>query len=166
MINWFVAHTQPLKELIAQQHLLEQGFEVYLPRFKKIRKHARKVEEVLLPLFPRYIFVGMDMGVARWRSVNGTRGISYLLTNDDYPAMMPSYVIENLKSQETSDSVVPVSAFLTFTKGDRVRILDGVFKDQIATVENLDANQRIRLLLSFMGGEARFALPDYAVEAA
>lgn len=166
MINWFVAHTQPLKEPIAQQHLLEQGFEVYLPRFKKIRKHARKVEEVLLPLFPRYIFVGMDMEVARWRSVNGTRGISYLLTNNDYPAAMPNYVIQNLKSQETSDSIVPVSTLLTFTKGDKVRILDGVFKDQIATVENLDANQRIRLLLSFMGREARFALPDYAVEAA
>ncbi|MCX7342917.1 MAG: transcriptional activator RfaH [Proteobacteria bacterium] len=166
MINWFVAHTQPLKELIAQQHLLEQGFEVYLPRFKKIRKHARKVEEVLLPLFPRYVFVGMDMEVARWRSVNGTRGISYLLTNNEYPTAMPNYVIQNLKSQETSDSIVPVSSLLTFTKGDKVRILDGMFKDQIATVEMFDANQRVRLLLSFMGRETRFALPDYAVEAA
>ncbi len=166
MINWFVAHTHPLKELIAQQHLLEQGFEVYLPRFKKIRKHARKVEEVLLPLFPRYVFVGMDMEVARWRSVNGTRGISYLLTNNDSPAMMPSYIIQNLKSQETSDSIVPVNSLIAFTKGDKVRILDGVFKDQIATVEMFDANQRVSLLLGFMGRETRFALPEYAVEAA
>ena len=88
MINWFVAHTHPLKEIIAQQHLLEQGFEVYLPRFKKIRRHARKVEEVLVPLFPRYIFIGMNMEVARWRSVNGTRGVSYLLTNYDRPAVV------------------------------------------------------------------------------
>ena len=166
MINWFVAHTHPLKELIAQQHLLEQGFEVYLPRFKKIRKHARKVEEVLLPLFPRYIFVGMDMEVARWRSVNGTRGISYLLTNNEYPTAMPSYIIQNLKSQETSDSIVPVSSLLTFTKGDKVRILDGMFKDQIATVEMFDANQRVNLLLSFMGRETRFALPEKPLEAA
>ena len=100
MINWFVAHTHPLKESIAQQHLLEQGFEVYLPRFKKTRRHARKVEEVLAPLFPRYIFIGMDIERARWRSVNGTRGISYLLTNDDYPTMMPNHVIQNLKSNE------------------------------------------------------------------
>ena len=110
MINWFVAHTHPLKEIIAQQHLLEQGFEVYLPRFKKIRRHARKVEEVLVPLFPRYIFISMNMGVARWRSVNGTRGVSYLLTNYDRPAVVPNYVIENLKSHEIAYGIVPVIA--------------------------------------------------------
>ena len=60
MITWCVAHTQPFKEVVAKQHLLGQGYKVYLPQFKKIRRHARKVEEVLSPLFPRYIFVGMD----------------------------------------------------------------------------------------------------------
>ena len=98
--------------------MIEQGFESYLPRFKKIKKHARKVEEVLVPLFPRYIFVGMDLEFARWRSVNGTRGISYLLTNDDYPASLPDLVIQNLKSQEIAEGVVPVSSLFAFKKGD------------------------------------------------
>ena len=166
MISWFVAHTQPLKEFVAHQHLVEQGFEAYLPRFKKIKKHARKVEEVLVPLFPRYIFVGMDLEFARWRSVNGTRGISYLLTNDDYPASLSDLVIQNLKSQEIADGVVPVSTLLSFKRGDKVRILDGAFKEQIATVEKLDANQRVRLLLSFMGRETGLSLPEYSLEAA
>ena len=166
MISWFVAHTQPLKEFVAHQHLVEQGFEAYLPRFKKIKKHARKVEEVLVPLFPRYIFVGMDLEFARWRSVNGTRGISYLLTNDDYPASLSDLVIQNLKSQEIADGVVPVSTLLSFKRGDKVRILDGAFKEQIATVEKLDANQRVRLLLSFMGRETGVSLPEYSLEAA
>jgi transcriptional antiterminator RfaH len=166
MINWFVAHTHPLKELIAQQHLLEQGFEAYLPRFKRIRRHARKVEEILAPLFPRYIFVGMDMEIARWRSVNGTRGIAYLLTNDEYPAMMPAYVIQNLKRSEIADSVVPVNSLITFTKGDKVRVLEGAFQDQVATFQMLDDKQRVQLLLSFMGREMQLSLPVYAVEAA
>lgn len=166
MIDWFVAHTQPLKELVAKQHLLEQGFEVYLPRFKKIRKHARKIEEVLVPLFPRYIFIGMDMEVARWRSINGTRGVAYLLTNNDYPAAVPNGIVKGLKSQEITDSIVPVSSLLTFAKGDKVLILDGAFKDQIATVEMLDANQRVSILLRFMGRETRLSLPEYSLEAA
>ena len=60
-ITWCVARTQLLKELVAKQHLTEQGYEVYLPRFKKICRHARKVEEKLVPLFPRYVFVGKDI---------------------------------------------------------------------------------------------------------
>jgi transcriptional antiterminator RfaH len=166
MINWFVAHTHPLKEIIAQQHLLEQGFEVYLPRFKKIRRHARKVEEVLVPLFPRYIFISMNMKVARWRSVNGTRGVSYLLTNYDRPAVVPNYVIENLKSHEIAYGIVPVNSLITFAKGEKVRVTDGAFQDQIAIFEMLDDKQRVQLLLSFLGKKIKVALPDYMVEAA
>jgi transcriptional antiterminator RfaH len=166
MINWFVAHTHPLKEIIAQQHLLEQGFEVYLPRFKKIRRHARKVEEVLVPLFPRYIFISMNMEVARWRSVNGTRGVSYLLTNYDRPAVVPNYVIENLKSHEIAYGIVPVNSLITFAKGEKVRVTDGAFQDQIAIFEMLDDKQRVQLLLSFLGKKIKVALPDYMVEAA
>ena len=166
MINWFVAHTHPLKESVAQQHLLEQGFDVYLPKFKKIRRHARKVEEVLVPLFPRYIFIGMNMEVARWRSVNGTRGVSYLLTNYDRPAVVPNYVIENLKSNEIAYGIVPVNSLITFAKGDKVRVTDGAFQDQIAIFEMLDDKQRVQLLLSFLGKEIKVVLPDYMVEAA
>lgn len=166
MINWFVAHTHPQKELVARQHLLEQGFEVYLPRFKKVRRHARKVEEVLTPLFPRYIFIGMNLEIAKWRSINGTRGVVYLLTNDDRPAQVPGFVVQNLKENEIADGIVPVSNLYALIKGDKVRVLDGAFKDQLATVQSFDDQQRVQLLLSFMGREMRFSLPEYAVEAA
>jgi len=35
MITWHVVYTQPLKESIAQQNLLNMGYEVYAPKFKK-----------------------------------------------------------------------------------------------------------------------------------
>lgn len=166
MINWFVVHTQPLKENIAKQHLLEQGFEVYFPRFKKIRRHARKVDEVLAPLFPRYLFIGMDLEVSRWRSVNGTRGVSYLLTNNNQPAMVANEIINDLKKQENEYGLVPATSLILFAKGDKVRILEGAFKNQIAVFENLDAKERIQLLLNFLGRETKISLPYYAVEAA
>jgi Transcription antiterminator len=166
-ITWCVAHTQPLKELVAKQHLLDQGYEVYLPRFKKICRHARKMEEKLVPLFPRYIFVGMDLNSARWRSVNGTRGVSHLLmTNDLNPAKVSTHVIDGLRSQEMDAGIVPVASLATFTRGEKVRIVEGVFKNQIATFESLDDKSRAQLLLTFIGREMTIALPTYAVEAA
>lgn len=35
-MRWFVVCTQPLKETVAKQHLEEQGYDVYLPMFKKL----------------------------------------------------------------------------------------------------------------------------------
>jgi len=166
-ITWCVAHTQPLKEPAAKQHLLAQGYEVYMPRFKKICRHARKVEEKLVPLFPRYIFVGMDLSSARWRSVNGTRGVSHLLmTNDLNPAKVATRVIDDLRSQEITEGIVPVSSLVNFVKGENVRILDGAFKDQTAIFESMDDKSRVQLLLTFMGREITMTLPTFAVEAA
>lgn len=166
-ITWCVAHTQPLKELVAQQHLLDQGYEVYMPRFKKICRHAREVKEKLVPLFPRYIFVGMDLDSARWRSVNGTRGVSHLLmSNTLNPAKVPTRIIDDLRTQEIGDGIVSVASLVNFVKDEKVRIVEGVFKGQVAMFESMDDKSRVQLLLTFMGREIKMTLPTYAVEAA
>lgn len=167
MISWCVAYTQPLKESLAKQNLLSMGYEVYAPRFTKMRRHARKVEEVLAPLFPRYIFVGMDFECAQWRSVNGARGVSHLLmSNDLKPAQVPCRVIDELRQQEISEEIVSVASLGLFSEGDKVRICDGAFKDQEAIFEALNDRSRVHLLLNFMGREMKTTLPVYAVEAA
>ncbi len=166
LTNWCVAYTQPSKELIAQKNLLDQGFEVYLPRFKRLRRHARKVEEVLAPLFPRYLFVGVNLETTRWRSINGTRGVSYLLMESDkHPAYLSMQIIEDLKSQEIESGIVSVNSLATFTKGDKVRVLEGVFKDHTGVLELMSDKQRVQLLLTFLGREMHISLPSYAVEA-
>ena len=166
MKQWFVVHTQPLKETVAQQHLAEQGFEAYLPRYKKTRRHARKVDEVLAPLFPRYLFIGIDLEVDQWRSVLGTRGVSYLLMTDGKPAVVPSRIIEALKNQETNEGLVPLNSMALFTKGDKIRVLEGAFKEYVAVFEKMDDKQRVQLLLNCLGREVNISLPSYAVEAA
>ena len=165
-MKWFVVYSLPTKEVIAKQHLQEQGYDVYLPMFKKIRRHARRVDEVLQPLFPRYLFVGLDLEVDSWRAVNGTRGVAYLLLNDGHPLGIPTSIIENLKIQENDHGFVPISFIETFVKGEKLRIVDGTFKDQIAIFETMDDKQRVQLLLNFLGRDTKISIPAYAVEAA
>ena len=147
MKSWFVAHTHSMKEQIAEQHLREQGFDVYLPHFKKMRRHARKVEEVLAPLFPRYLFVAMEIEAAHWSCVNSARGVSYLLQNDGFPAEIPKKVVDSLK--ETVDGFISINSLAAFIKGDKVRVLKGVFKDHLAIFETMGAKQRTQLLSTF-----------------
>jgi transcriptional antiterminator RfaH len=164
--QWFVAHTQPLKERVAENHLQEQGFQVYCPRYRKIRRHARRTTEVVSPLFPRYLFVALNLELDRWRSVNGTKGISYLLMNDEKPIWVPECVVQDLKEREVEEGIVPVTSLVVFAKGDKVRVKEGAFESHIAVFEELDDKQRVQLLLSVLGREARISLSAYAVEAA
>ncbi len=165
-MNWFVVYTLPAKEIVARQHLKEQGYEVYLPMFKKTRRHARRVDEVLQPLFPRYLFVGLDVKIDSWRAVNGTRGVAYLLLNDGHPLGIPTSIIEGLQAEEDEQGLVPITCVETFVKGEKLRIVDGTFKDQIAVFEAMDDKKRVQLLLSFLGRDTKISIPAYAVEAA
>jgi Transcription antiterminator len=166
MKQWYVAYTQPAKEQVAQHHLQEQGFEVYLPRFKKIRRHARKVDEVITPLFPRYLFVALDLAVDRWRSVNGTRGVVSLLMAEDRPVFVAAPLIAHLQQQENTAGIVPLSTLTAFTQGAPVRIVEGIFEGQTAIFERLDEKQRAQLLLTFLGRTMPVAVPAYVIEAA
>lgn len=165
MQQWFVVHTQPSKEALAEQQLREQGFEVYLPRYKRTRRHARKVDTILSPLFPRYLFVGLDIEVDRWRSINGTRGVSYVLTFNESPASVPADTIRALKAQESEEGIVSLGALAMFVKGAKVRILEGSFTGYTAIFESMDDKQRVQLLLKFLGRETTIFVPSYAVEA-
>ena len=123
--RWFVAHTHPRAEAKATWHLARQGFDIYFPRYLKRRRHARKIETVVAPLFPRYLFVAVDMAIQPWRSIYSTVGIARLVCNGDKPAAVPDGIVEALKSREDADGFVKLDGRPMFRLGDKIRVLDG-----------------------------------------
>jgi hypothetical protein len=47
---------------------------------------TRKIDKVLAPLFPRYMFVSIDIATQRRRSVQSTYGVSHFVLNGSNPA--------------------------------------------------------------------------------
>ena len=94
MKQWYVVHTQINREPTASQHLERQGFEVYCPRYRTTVSHARRVREVARPLFQRYLFVKVNTEIQRWRSINGTIGVSKLVSFDGQPKPVPLDLVE------------------------------------------------------------------------
>src|SRR5579862_8183633 len=76
--RWYAVHAQPFSELRAQGNLENQGFRTFVPKRHKTVRHARKLRTVESPFFPRYLFIVLDIERDRWRSVNGTFGVSRL----------------------------------------------------------------------------------------
>ena len=106
--RWYVVQTQVNGEAKAAENLRRQGYEAYLPRYLKRRRHARKVDFTAKPLFPRYMFVAIDMATQRWRSVQSTFGVSRLVTNGDSPAAMPEGVGRALKAREDDEGLCQI----------------------------------------------------------
>ena len=165
-VRWYVAYTHPQKEHVAELNLKQQGFEAFLPKYEKIKRHARREEKVLAPLFPRYIFVQIDLEKDRWFSINSTRGVSTLLySSDNKPARVPLQVIEGLKSQQNESGIVPLATLSLFESGETVRVKEGVFADHEAKYQKMKDGERVELLLTFMQREMKITVPLSSVEA-
>ncbi len=156
--RWYVARTQSQRELYASKQLVNQGFRVFVPRYWKNRRHARKAETVLAALFPRYIFVRLDRTKERWRSINGTFGVDRLLTHDGEPQAVPRGVVESFISATAPDG--GIRFHFDLKEGQNIRVTAGPFAELVGQLERLDENGRVRILLDLMGGKVRVGLPQ------
>jgi len=164
--RWYVVQTQPHGESKAVSHLGRQGFATYLPRYEKRRRHARRIETVAAPLFPRYLFVAVDMAVQRWRSIQSTIGVSRLVCNGDDPAAVADGVVDGLRRRENERGFVQLDAGPRFAVGDQVRIVDGIFTSCLGLFDGISDGERVAVLLELLGRKVRVVFDDLSVAAA
>ena len=126
-------------------------FRVFLPRLLRSRRHARKFETILAPLFPRYMFIALDLRRDRWRSVNGTFGVDRLLMRAGEPEPVPHGLVEQLSEAAAADGVVRCGPALT--PGQNIRVTAGPFAELMGTLDQLDDQGRVRVLLDILGGK-------------
>jgi transcriptional antiterminator RfaH len=164
--SWYVVQTHPRAEGKAAEHLARQGFPTYLPRYLKRRRHARRVETVAAPLFPRYLFVAVDMATQRWRSIQSTIGVMQLVRNGDEPAAIHTRIVDELKSRENVLGFIQLDQRQIFRLGDKLRVIEGVFCDSLGSFEGMSDNERVTILLDLLGRKVRVRLDAEFVTAA
>lgn len=162
--RWYVVHTHPNAEARAFDNLARQGFHPYLPRFLSERRHARKVEEVLRPLFPRYLFVRLDLEFARWRAILSTLGVTGLVCRGELPASVPDGVVEDIQARE-SGGVVPIPRPPSPKAGQKILVTSGPFDGNWGLFEGMTDQHRVVVLLDLLGRNVRVHVPASAVSA-
>lgn len=164
--SWYVVQTQPNAERKALAHLDRQGFETYLPRYRKSKRHARRTEIIAAPLFPRYLFVSVDFTSQRWRSLRSTVGVSRLVCNGETPAVVPGGIVETLRLREDESGLIDIGSGPAFSRGDKVRVRDGAFGDCLGIFESATDGERVLILLDLLGRKVRVGLHAEDVVAA
>lgn len=156
--GWYLVQSHPHAERKAIAHLNRQGFETYLPCYMKRRRHARRVENVIAPLFPNYLFVALDIAIDRWRSIQSTIGVVRLVCNNELPATVPYRIVEELKAQENEKGLIPLDTRPHFTRGQKVEVTNGVFSSCLGLFEGLSGSERAAILLDLLGRKVRIMI--------
>ena len=158
MSTWFVVHTKPRQEAVAQAQLARQGYPVYVPRLRLPRLRRSRWSDVIEPLFPRYLFVGLEVGEQPLAPIRSTRGVSTVLRFGDRYAEVPMALIDALRDR-ADESGLHVLADRGFHKGDRLHIIAGPFQGFEAVFESAAGADRVRVLLEVLGAAASVTLP-------
>jgi transcriptional antiterminator RfaH len=106
---------------------------------------------VLRPLFPRYLFVALDLSVDRWRAVQATVGIGALIMNGDRPQAAPAGLVEGMMA--CSDTEAGFVLRTELEVGSRVRFLTGPFEDRLGRLVEMRDAERVTVLLEILGAE-------------
>ena len=153
--SWIVASTHPHKERLALDNLERQGFRSYCPRIRRRIRHARRLQVVLRPLFPGYVFIRLNPKQEQWRSIASTFGVRSLIRFGEKPGVVPEQFVAGLLATEEEGAVTIPRARDSYRPGEKVRMRDGPFDGLIATVISAAECDRIVVLMDLLRQSVR-----------
>ena len=121
---WHALYTRHQHEKVVAQALSGKGFEVFLPQYRTVRKWKDRQKEIVLPLFPNYVFIlgGLD----RMLNILTTPGVHSLVSWGGRPAEIPWNEIEAVR--RLVESSLPLEPHPFLKCGDLVRIKSGALE--------------------------------------
>ena len=156
MNRWYLIYSHFKQEDKVVYNLTKQNFECI--SFKT--NFCKNGKKTISLLFPRYIFVCFDIYKDNWQKILYTRGVKNLFLSNTKPIPVPSKLINNLKSlQNNSDIINPFNIFPLY-EGKKFKIIDGPFKGKDCSFLKMNSEDRVLVLLSFLGKILKISIPN------
>ncbi len=173
MKRWYVVQTKSHQEAQAIQHLKDQKFKTFFPKFMHTRIDMKTKKEVIksIPMFPSYVFVQFDITRnRRWQSINGTRGVAGIIGyTKDFLTPLPIGCVEAIIARSNKKGFIDleptIAEIIKYSEGMKMMITTGSMAGTIATYCNHTEN-RVVLLLTLLSRPVKLSLPLDAVKPA
>lgn len=159
MEGWYVVFTKPRQETRAEEHLQRQGFCCFLPRIKQMRKRRGTRYKTIEPLFPRYLFVRLNLIQDDVSPIRSTQGAVGLVRFGDRLPIVPEPFINSLSA--TAD---PISHLIDisepeFVAGQKIVIEEGPLAGVQGIFQASSGDERVLILLEMLGRQNTVAVP-------
>ena len=151
MDRWYAVCCKPRQETVAEENLLRQGFQVYLPRIRIRHRRRGQWLDAVEPLFPRYVFICVDPKQRSMAPVRSTRGAVGMVRFGGQPAVVPDVVIDALRQREDSASGLHEDKRALFSAGEAVKFVDGPLAGMEGVFTEQDGEKRVIVLLELLG---------------
>jgi transcriptional antiterminator RfaH len=153
-LRWYVCHAKPRQETRAVENLERQGYCVWLPQIPAWQRR----KTVLIPMFPRYLFLRPGREQQSIAPVRSTLGVLGLVRFGVEPATVRESTLNHLRDIEASLREAGFESFAPFKAGDRVQVVAGPFKGLEGLVSRI-AEERVSVLMTLLGNEREIELP-------
>jgi transcriptional antiterminator RfaH len=159
--RWACVYTQPQAETWADANLCRAGYETYLPLYAT-RRRDRVVRSmfhnVMLPLFPRYLFVMFDHHTASWSPIRATPGVTDIIRCGLEPQYASAGAVEAVRAAEDVRRTLPAGQSTRWLPGAVVRVSRGILGGMPGVVLTVD-DDTVQVSVMFLGQLRTIALP-------
>ena len=166
-LHWYLVQCKPNAAQIAVSNLENQSFNTFLPLHEITKRKGKIFQQQIRPLFPGYVFVQIDPDQGPWRQVNSTRGVTRLVRLGAEPSVVPNEIVQTLIARCDENSVLRQTSKTQSTQfhaGNQAQVVQGPFSGFIATISDIEPNNRINILIELMGQTTKVAINADALQ--
>ena len=160
-MQWYIVQTYSgyenkaklaLEERIKSQGAEKDFEEIFIPMetITEVGKDGKR-RESQKKFYNGYIFVKMNLNDNSWHIVKSTPKIVGFLGNQRNPPPVPEHEIKKITESIEEGSLKTKPAY-SFQQGDKVRVVEGNFKDFTGTVEEVnEEKQKLKVFVEIFG---------------
>ena len=156
-LPWYVVHTKVRQEQTACENLARQGYKVYLPRIKMLKRSRGRQQAQYEPLFPRYIFLQPSSDAHSISPVRSTLGVSTIVRFGQQPAVMRLETLRRIRDFEARRTDAPDNEISPFQPGVHIRVADGPLTGLEGLISDV-SQERVVVLMHLLGQDTRVSL--------
>jgi transcriptional antiterminator RfaH len=158
--TWYVVHTKARQEQLACDNLMRQGYDVYLPRIKMVKRIRGQQQVVFEPLFPRYIFLQPSSAAQSLAPVRSTLGVATIVRFGQEPAQMQSETLQTIRNFEASRNDAKDADISPLQVGERVRVASGPLSGLEGLISSV-SKLRVVVLMQLLGQGTQVSLSEH-----
>ena len=170
-LRWYVAHTYSgyenkvktnLEKIIENRGLGDRITDIRIPTEIVVESDGGKEREVESKVFPSYVLVKMIMTDETWHVVRNIRGVTGFVGPGSRPVPLTEEEAAAIIKEEPE-----VTAVNAYAVGDRVNIIDGVFRGYSGVLSELNEETgEATVIVSTVGRDIPVKLDKKYVEKA
>ncbi len=157
--NWFIIHTRPRQESVAETSLRSLNIQVYLPLYyARVKRNKTKIP-LLSPLFKGYLFARFPLEPL-FHKVRYCRGVKAVLGGTHGLWTIDDALIQSIRQREKDGVVELKKRPQSFSRGDAIRVDEGDFDGwEGIFYEDLPDNERAVILLTNVHFSSKLIVP-------